>query len=105
MTFDEFNTAVDEAVEKMGADVMRWIYCRQNSTNNLNFGYETGEQVRRRLLSTWWNVYGFFVNYARLDGFDPKRQLVPYSNLQDIDRWLLSKLQELRRLCDLPHLV
>ena len=28
----------DEAVEKMGADVMRWIYCGHNPTNNLNFG-------------------------------------------------------------------
>jgi len=87
----------DEAVEKMGADVMRWIYCRQNPVNNLNFGYHSGEQVQRRLFSTWWNVYSFFVNYARLDGFDPTRELLPYESLQDIDRWLLSKLQLLIR--------
>jgi len=85
----------DEAVEKMGADVMRWIYCGQNPTNNLNFGYHVGEQVNRRVFSTWWNVYSFFVNYARLDGFDPKREAVAYDQLQEIDRWLLSKLQGL----------
>ncbi len=85
----------DEAVEKMGADVMRWIYCGQNPTNNLNFGYHIGEQVNRRVFNTWWNVYSFFVNYARLDGFDPNAEPVPYDKLQDIDRWLLSKLQVL----------
>jgi len=68
----------DEAVEKMGADVMRWIYCGHNSTNNLNFGYGIGEQVSRRVFSTWWNVYSFFVNYARLDGFEPGSEAVAY---------------------------
>jgi len=85
----------DEAVEKMSADVMRWIYCAQNPTNNLNFGYKIGEQVKRRVFNTWWNVYSFFVNYARLDGFDPKSRTIPYEQLQEIDRWILSKLQEL----------
>ena len=87
----------DDAVEQMGADVMRWLYCGQNPTNNLNFGYHIGEQIRRRVFSTWWNVYGFFVNYARLDGFDPRKPAVPYDQLQDIDRWLLGKLQVLIR--------
>ena len=90
----------DEAVEKMGADVMRWIYCGHNPTNNLNFGYGIGEQVRRRIFNTWWNVYSFFVNYALLDGFDPKIEAVAYEKLQDIDRWLLSKLCELTRVAN-----
>lgn len=90
----------DEAVEKMGADVMRWIYCGHNPTNNLNFGYKIGEQVRRRVFNTWWNVYSFFVNYAKLDGFNPKAEAVAYEKLQDIDRWLLSKLCELTRLAN-----
>ncbi len=85
----------DDAVERMGADVMRWIYCGQIPTHNLSFGYRTGDQVRRRVFSTWWNTYSFFVNYARLDGFDPRRDRLPYAQLQDIDRWLLSKLQVL----------
>ncbi len=31
----EFNSAADE----MGADVCRWLYCRNNPTQNINFGY------------------------------------------------------------------
>ncbi len=90
----------DDAAEKMGADVMRWMYCRQNPVNNLNFGFNKGQQISRRVFGTWWNVYGFFVNYARLDGFDPNDKPVPYDELQDIDRWLLSKLQELIRVAN-----
>ena len=29
----------NEAIERMGADVMRWMYCEQVPSQNLNFGY------------------------------------------------------------------
>ncbi len=83
----------DDAVEKMGADVMRWIYCGQNPVQNLNFGYGVGDLVRRKTFNTLWNVYAFFCNYARLDEFDPSAEPVPVSERPDIDRWLLSNLQ------------
>jgi isoleucyl-tRNA synthetase len=60
----------DEAVEKMGADVMRWLYISQPIENNLLFGYGPAESVMRRLLQLW-NVYAFFVTYANIDRFDP----------------------------------
>jgi len=85
----------NEAADKLGSDTMRWMYCNQNPTNNLNFGYGLGEIVQRRNFSTWWNVYSFFINYARLDGFDVNAPIIAFDSLQDIDRWLLSKLQEL----------
>jgi isoleucyl-tRNA synthetase len=83
----------DDAVEKMGADVMRWLYARQNPTTNLNFGYSAGQHVERKVFSTLWNTYAFFVNYARLDGFDPAAPQVPYGERPEIDRWILSDLQ------------
>ncbi len=87
----------DDAAEKMGVDVMRWIYAGQNPTTNLNFGYGVGDQVRRRTVNTLWNVYAFLCNYARLDGFDPAAERVPVDQRPDIDRWLLSNLQILIR--------
>ncbi len=72
----------DEAAERMGCDVMRWIYCRQNPVNNLNFGWHVGEETRRKFFNTLWNVYAFFCNYARLDGFDPAAEPVPYAERQ-----------------------
>ncbi len=87
----------DDAAEKMGVDVMRWLYCGHNVTSNLNFGYGPGDQVRRRVLNTLWNVYAFLCNYARLDGFDPEAERIPIERRPDIDRWLMSNLQLLVR--------
>ncbi|HAX25274.1 MAG TPA: isoleucine--tRNA ligase, partial [Chloroflexi bacterium] len=35
----------DDAADKMGSDVMRWLYCSHNPTVNLNFGYHIGDEV------------------------------------------------------------
>ena len=90
----------DEAAERIGCDVLRWIFCRQNPLNNLSFGWTAGELTQRKVFNTLWNVYAFFCNYARLDGFDPKSEPVPYGERPDIDRWLLSDLQLLLRLAN-----
>jgi len=87
----------DDAAEKMGVDAMRWIYCRQNPVNNLNFGYAVADRVKRKVFNTWWNVFSFFVNYARTDDFNASRAPVPMATRQDLDRWILSRLQELVR--------
>ncbi len=88
----------DEAAEKMGVDVMRWMYCTHNPRTNLNFGYGPADEVRRRFLIPLWNVYSFFATYANIDGWIPQRmgasavQARP-SNL--LDKWILSELQAL----------
>jgi len=86
----------DEAVEKMGADVMRWIYAGANVQTNLNFGYHKGEEVVRNLL-TLWNVYSFFVTYAVVDGWAPSDQSdrSDTSDRSEIDRWILARLHAL----------
>ncbi|HVA24249.1 MAG TPA: isoleucine--tRNA ligase [Chloroflexota bacterium] len=85
---------LDDAAEKMGADAMRWVFASQNLKSNLNFGYGPAGEVRRRLL-TLWNVYSFFVTYANIDGFDPSMVSVPTAQRGKLDRWLLSRLQDL----------
>jgi isoleucyl-tRNA synthetase len=84
----------DEAAEKMGADVMRWLYTGQNVLSNLNFGYRPAEEAKRRLL-TIWNVYAFYILYATTDQFDPRAALVPSSERSLLDRWILARWQEL----------
>jgi isoleucyl-tRNA synthetase len=83
----------EEAAEKMGADVMRWMFCRNNPVNNINFGYGPADEIRNRFVFKLWNTYAFFCNYARLDGFDPASEPIPLSQRPDIDRWILSDLQ------------
>jgi isoleucyl-tRNA synthetase len=85
----EFNRAAEE----LGADAMRWLYCRANPAANLNFGPGPINEVRAKFVIKLWNCYGFFANYARLDGFDPDSPQVQVKDRSDIDRWLLSDLQ------------
>jgi isoleucyl-tRNA synthetase len=63
----EFN----EAADKMGVDVMRWVFAAHKPENDLLFGYTRGDEARRRFLIPLWNVYSFFVTYANLDGWEP----------------------------------
>src|SRR5262249_57977746 len=79
----------------MGADVLRWLYCRHNPALNINFGPHPANEVRSRFFLKLWNTYAFFCTYARLDDFDPQAPQVPVKERPDIDRWILSDLQKL----------
>ncbi len=92
----EFN----EAAEKFGADVMRWMYCDHPPERNLAFGPDHIDGIRAKTIRPLWNTYVFFTNYARLDKFDPARELLPLEARTDLDRWILSDLQELIELAD-----
>ncbi len=94
----EFN----EAADKMGVDVMRWLFSGQKPENNLLFGYNRADEVRRRFLIPLWNVYSFFATYARLDGWAPDAAgfdadhpegKTPASD-NPLDRWILARLNE-----------
>ncbi len=88
---------VKDAVEKMGADVMRWIFARHNPSQNLLFGYHGAHDVQRRLL-TLWNVYSFLVTYANIDNLDPSKLAVPVADRPALDRWIVSRLNSLLAL-------
>jgi isoleucyl-tRNA synthetase len=77
----------------MSADLIRWLYCRQNPAQNINFGPGPAEELRAKFTLKLWNTYAFFCNYARLDKFDPRAPQVPLKDRPDIDRWILSDLQ------------
>ncbi len=107
----EFN----EAADQMGVDVMRWLFCSQKPENDMLFGYQRGDEARRRFLLPLWNAYSFFVTYANLDGwspdpnpgkrgakqgdsragFDPQNPagLAPGSEAL-LDRWVLARLEQ-----------
>jgi isoleucyl-tRNA synthetase len=98
--------AFDEAAEALGAEVMRYIYAEQKTSQNLNFpdlhpsgnmGQTIDGEARRKLL-TFWNCYSFFVSNAGSDGWTPGGATIPISN--QLDRWVLSRLQ---RLVDAAH--
>jgi len=78
---------LNEALDRMGADVMRWLYCEQNPAQELRFGYSLADDVKRRLL-TFWNSVSFFATYANIAEFDPS---TPAGELRPLDRWLASR--------------
>jgi isoleucyl-tRNA synthetase len=79
----------NEAIERMGADVMRWLFCEQVPSQNINFGYGPAHEVQRRLL-TFWNSVGFLITYANIEGFRP-RYLEPPTNGRPLDHWLIAR--------------
>lgn len=82
----------DDAVEKMGADIMRWIFCSHEYDTSLHFGYNIANEVRGKFYNTLWNTYSFFINYARLDEFLPSKRPSRISKRPDFDRWIMSEL-------------
>jgi isoleucyl-tRNA synthetase len=96
----EFN----EAADRMGVDVMRWLYCAHKPENDLVFGFNRGDEARRQYLIPLWNLYSFLATYANLDGweppndegFDPNFPEGPTpesSNL--LDCWVLARLNQI----------
>jgi isoleucyl-tRNA synthetase len=82
----------DEAVEKIGADPMRWFYSRQNPAENLGFGYNVTEEIKRRLL-TLYNSYVFFSTYVKKDEITEKLLKSKPKNI--LDKWIISKTDHL----------
>ena len=80
----------DEAAERMGVDVMRWMYASARPEDNILFGWHAADEARRGLL-VMWNVYAFFVTYARLAGWTPASGAPAVADRPPLDRWILSR--------------
>jgi isoleucyl-tRNA synthetase len=84
------------AIEKFGADAVRW-YMITNSQpwDNLKFDEAGVDEVRRKLFGTLYNTYAFFALYANIDKFDYKEADINIKERPEIDRWILSELNSL----------
>ena len=83
-------------IDESGADALRWYMCTATRPGDpRRFSGKLVQESLRRFLLTYWNTYSFFVTYANLDDFDPTR--AGAGTPTDLDRWLLSELNELVR--------
>ena len=84
------------AIEKYGADAVRW-YMITNSQpwDNLKFDEAGVDEVRRKFFGTLYNTYAFFALYANIDKFDYSESDLPIAERPEIDRWILSELNSL----------
>ena len=82
------------ALETYGADAVRWYMLTNSSPwENLKFDQDGVDEVRRKFFGTLYNTYGFFALYANVDNWQPGSS--DKSDLSEIDRWILSKLNSL----------
>ena len=83
----------DEAAEKIGADTVRYMYAGAPVANDVRFGFNLGDEARRKLLS-FWNAYTFFETYAKIDkpnfdGYVPNK-----AKMTVTDKWLVIRTNE-----------
>ncbi len=83
----------DEAAEKMGADTARYLYAGAPTNNDVRFGFNLGDEVRRKLLN-FWNIYVFFNTYAILDMPKLENYSLDDKKLQKTDKWLISRVNK-----------
>ena len=85
----------DDAADEIGVDTMRWLFATVTPSSNLGFGYNVTDEVRRRFILALWSSYSFFVTYARIDGWTPPATPTPLSERSLLDRWIISRANEL----------
>ena len=95
--------AVDpfEALEKMGADAIRWYFYTSSAPwIPKRFGENAVMEGQRKFLGTLWNTYAFYILYANIDEFDPTKYSLDYDNLAVMDKWILSRLNSAIKAVD-----
>ena len=93
-----------------GADALRWFFLAgQAPWTSIRYSERSIRESVPEFLLRLWNVYSFFVIYARIDGFDPATLLDapgsldhadlakargwrPVAERSELDRWMLSEL-------------
>ena len=88
-----FMIKFDEAAEKIGADTIRYLYAGAPNSNDVRFGYNLGDEARRKMLS-FWNIYTFFETYAQIDKPDFTNYKPDMSLMTPTDKWLVVRTNE-----------
>ncbi|WP_075967891.1 isoleucine--tRNA ligase [Neofamilia massiliensis] len=85
-----------ELFEKYGADALRYylVYVSPPWTPT-KFNEEDIKEVQSKFFGTIRNIYNFLSLYANTDEIDLQSFNIPYEERPEIDRWLLSKYNNL----------
>jgi isoleucyl-tRNA synthetase len=82
----------DEVIKRYGAEILRLWVAAEDYRDDIRISEEILSRLSdayRRIRNTWRFLLG------NLHDFDPKKDSVPDSRLQDLDRWILLRLQKL----------
>ncbi len=79
-----------DVFDTVGADALRWYFLARLSPDvPKRISVEIVAEVASSFINTFWNTYGFFVLYARLDDVDLTKDIAPEQR-PEIDRWALA---------------
>ncbi|MCK4259427.1 MAG: isoleucine--tRNA ligase [Halanaerobiales bacterium] len=95
--------AVDpwEMLDKFGADATRWyLLAVSPAWTPTRFDVDGLKEVALKFFGTLQNVYSFFTLYANIDGVNPADFDVLVSEREEIDRWVISRLNSLIKSVD-----
>ena len=84
--------APEDLIKNYGAEILRLWVAGEDYRDNIRLSREILQRLTeayRRIRNTCRYLLG------NLTGFDPQTQMVPYGELEELDRWALNKLQEL----------
>jgi isoleucyl-tRNA synthetase len=82
-----------DVFDTVGADALRWyLAARIAPEAQKRISVELVAEVASTFINTFWNTYGFFILYARLDRVDLSKD-VAVAKRPEIDRWVLALLQ------------
>jgi len=88
-----------DVFDTVGADALRWYFLARLSPDMpKRISVDIVADVASSFINTFWNTYGFFVLYARLDDVDLTRN-VPVGDRPEIDRWALALLHKTIATC------
>ena len=83
-------------LHKYGADATRFYMLYASPVwTPLKFDEDGIKEIQSKTFSTLKNTYTFFQMYANADNLDPKDFEVAYEDIDEIDKWLLSKYNKL----------
>ncbi len=86
-----------EVIEEYGIDPLRiFLLSRTPHGDDVKFS-EDGVRQKLRELNVLWNVYRFPLPYMVLDSFKPEETSIYDVELTDIDKWVLSRLQSVKK--------
>ena len=87
-----------DVFDTVGADALRWYFLARLSPEVLKrISVEIVQDVASSFINTFWNTYGFFILYARIDDVDLTKN-IPLAERPEIDRWALALLTKTIRI-------
>jgi isoleucyl-tRNA synthetase len=89
--------APEKVINEYGADILRLWVVTEDYTEDIKIGFNLIKRIAEDYRKIR-NTFRYFL--GNLYDFNPNRDCVPYENLLEIDRWMLSKLQNIIQIAD-----